>query len=253
MSNLIEKDEQLSGENLLVVISKMNKKQINVAICLSGQPRFYNGKSYDSIKKYLLDVYNCDIFCHFWLSKDINYNYPSSPHLNCFKDGVKITSPEKEILDLYKPVKYLIEEPKDFKELCLSKIPTNYAIKNFPNMFYSMYQSDLLRQSSEKKYDFVVRCRSDTLLESFPDLSKLEKGYLYIPNNCPNPRTYNDNFSICSPDVAERVYNIFTYLKNIDYNVQLYEPAEYVWTYHVKNQGIKVKLLNFEQDIARTK
>lgn len=242
-------------KNIALQLEKNNKKKINVAICLSGQPRFCWGKSYDSIKKYLLDIYNCDVYCHFWLKKEDNYNYPFSPHLNCFKDGVKINYQEttKQISDLFKPISCVIEEPREFKQFYIPKIQQNYAIKNFPSMFYSIHQADLLRQqNNNQKYDFVIRCRTDTLLGSFPDLSKLEKGYLYIPDNCPNPIVYNDNFSICSPDVAERVYNLFTYLEDPVYNVQLYEPPECIWTYHLRNQNIKIKLLNFEQDIARS-
>src|SRR5690349_15448926 len=178
-------DNPPNSQNVLLELEKMNKKKIRVAICLSGQPRFYNSKSYETIKKQLLDVYNCDVYAHLWLSNDINFNYPYSPHLSCFKEiKMEPEKVKKELIELYSPVSCIFEEPREFKEFLL-KGDERYAIKNFPSMFYSVWQSDLARREIGRQYDYVVRCRTDTLLNTFPDLTKLEKGVLYIPDNCP--------------------------------------------------------------------
>ena len=38
---------------------------MKVSLCLSGQIRSQTLVR-DSIKKYLIDPYDCDVFCHFW-------------------------------------------------------------------------------------------------------------------------------------------------------------------------------------------
>ncbi len=231
-----------------------NKKNLKVAICFSGQPRFLAGESYQTIKKQLLDVYSCEVFAHLWLSANKEFCYPYSPHLNCFKE-IKMdpNKVKEEFVKLYSPVKVEFDEPREFKEFYTDEERINgYGVKNFPSMFYSVCQSDQLRQVSGKQYDFVVRCRTDTLLYTFPDLTELKnKDCIYVPDNCPNPTVYNDNFSFCSPDIASTAYSLFTYLKNPDYKLLITQPAESIWTYHLKTQKIMIKKLNFNQNIAR--
>ncbi len=47
-----------------------NKK---VALCLSGQPRFHSGKSYDSLKREIINKYDTDVFIHSWIIMFIYY------------------------------------------------------------------------------------------------------------------------------------------------------------------------------------
>lgn len=224
---------------------------MKVALCFSGQPRFYNSKSFESIKKFILDKYDCDIFFHFWLSKDENYEYSSAPWSN-IKDKISFSKDtQQSIIDLYKPKNFIFEEPKEFKEFI---IESDYLSKNMPSMFYSMKASNELRLKyqikSEKKYDWIIRIRSDTFLESFPDLYSLNNNILYVPDNCGNPELYNDNFSICGGNVLNIVYNVFDSIKEYS-NGENYSP-EYMWFTHLKKNNIPIVKLNFVQNFSRS-
>jgi len=223
---------------------------IRVCLLLSGQPRFYSGESYDSLKNHIIDRYNTHVFIHCWYSPDYTYPYAEW-------SGIKSTIKTDEntignLIRLYNPQSISVEKPQEFQE----HQKADYLSRNMPSMFYSLKSSDALRKEyckNHREYDFVIRARTDTVLGSFPDLTTLDKNYLYVPDNCPNPDVLNDNFSICGGDVIARcdVYGgVYNNLWKYSENGANYSP-EMMWKKHLDTNGIKYKKLNFIQTFKR--
>jgi len=245
--------------------SKENKeKKLKIALCLSGQPRFYNSKSYLSIKKEILDKYDTDVFIHTWLSSNPDYKYPYASWSG-IKDNISFSDPSEvknEIIKLYNPKMITTEEPRIFRlsNLDENKIYTkkeieiDYLRMNVPSSFYSMsYANNLRKEYSTKskvKYDWVIRARFDTFLLGFPNLALLDNTNLFVPNNCPNPEVCNDNFSWCGPDIANIVYDVYNNLSNFEekYN---FSP-ERIWFYYISSiSKLNIIKMNFYQNFSR--
>lgn len=260
---------------------------MRIALCLSGQPRFYDSESYNSLKREIIDstvlidgieVKNqVDVFIHTWAPGDSPYPHSTWSNL---KKGVKTSIKNQEFKEnreiniyfdldlLYEPKSFFIQQQLTFEEFLNEHNQNDYLSNNMPSMFYSMNESNELRQQYEFqeniKYDFVVRARTDTLLErkssdvSVIDFSLLKKDTLYIPDNCGNPRLYNDNFSVCGGEISDAVYDVFDRLSEyVDYSIEGINRGrndfspERIWTEHLEKNNITVELLNIEQNFVR--
>lgn len=228
----------------------MSEKK-KVALCLSGYPRFHSGRSYESIKREILDKYDTDVFIHFWFSKDKNFVYPFASWSNISSPIEVPNNVEEELKTLYNPIDIISEEPKSFKQYYKEG---DYLSMNMPSMFYSLKMVDSMRffysRYKNKSYDFVVRARTDTLLSSLPDLHTLSRDTLYIPDNCGNPLLFNDNFSICGGSIVDGVYNVFDSIWEYSEEGSDYSP-EKMWTTHLSKNLIKVDLMNIQQNFVR--
>lgn len=150
---------------------------MKIALCLYGVVGATNGKAdsplarasldilnlgYEKYKSSLLNHHDVDIYIHTW-SKQF----------------------EKEILNLYKPKKHLIEQQEIFE------IP-NHVIGDDSEQpkrrqgCYSRWRSTqkVLKLKSEtgKKYDFTLLSRFDVGFENQIDFSHLEKDNIYLSN-----------------------------------------------------------------------
>jgi hypothetical protein len=149
---------------------------MKIAVCLSGQPKFFE-KSFAYVSKNLFYNFNeLDIFFHSWQTN--------------------LTEEEKnKLINLYKPKKYLFENEKlhilnyPFKQSTTS--PNNVF-----SMFYSIKKSNELKKQYEEennfKYDWVFRLRYDFALNKKFDediLNTLSKQSVYLNNfeQSPNP------------------------------------------------------------------
>lgn len=159
----------------------MSKKNIKVAIFFAGQPRFIEGKSYRSVKKHLLDVYDCKVFCHYWKSdkpqKTGNFN-GELPYFICDKNTENILN------NLYNPVKIRNDPPLEIK------FPDKFYDKlynNNTNVLYcvashyrSMQLSVELIENINENFDFYIILRYDGIIETLPDFTTLNKNILYF-------------------------------------------------------------------------
>ena len=106
---------------------------MKIAVCISGQPRSYT-KGYEYLKKNVLDQYDTDIFIHTWKNKVY---------------GIK------DVIDLYKPVDYIIDELSIFDKDALNSKYTNtpdpekFPPSNMVYAYYSLFQSCLLKIRNE--------------------------------------------------------------------------------------------------------
>lgn len=225
----------------------MENNKLKVALCLSGQPRFYNSSSFLSMKREIIDKYNTDVFIHTWISKNKDFEYPCAPwsSLNRIKIEGNI---ESDLIELYNPKYIQSEEPRIFREFLNETNEHDYLSNNMPSMFYSIKMVDDFRKKyGNQKYDFVVRARTDTLLKSCIDFNILEKDTIYIPDNCGNHLFFNDNFSICGGEIADNVYNIFDTLK-LHYD---YFSPETIWSEHLRSNNFKIEKIKIDQNFTR--
>jgi len=141
---------------------------MRIALCISGQPKFYE-KSYKYLLKNIISNFeHVDIFLHAWKGESDNE--------------------QNNILKLYNPKKYLFEKEK----LHILNYPFKQS-KSFPNnvfsMFYSIKKSNQLKEKYEKennfKYDWVFRLRFDFAINKFFNeevLRELNNNLIYLNN-----------------------------------------------------------------------
>tara|TARA_R100000805_G_C3626347_1_gene137830 strand:- start:7342 stop:7992 length:651 start_codon:yes stop_codon:yes gene_type:complete len=130
---------------------------MKIAVCFSGQIRSFNLVK-DSMKKFLLNDPNIDVFCHTYYRYDnsdyVNFTDPHTPIYGNFGD-INLN----ELIDLFKPKSFKFEPP-------------NYP-ENAKSMFNSIYESNELKKQYEEandfKYDIVVRGRYDLLFNTSID------------------------------------------------------------------------------------
>ena len=197
---------------------------MKIALCFYGQPRNFI-KSFPDIKKHILDKYDTDVFFHCWY--DINnstQNYDVSPWryssktLNC---SVSLDVLKK----IYSPKSFICEPPQSFdiseyKDTLGYQKSRIHIKNNFPNILsqsYSRYKVKCILNEyvdeTDTKYDFVIGTRFDFKLDEFPELSTLDKDYIYFTDHHSHrPYVFNDNISISS---LENFYHIFDIYKNI--------------------------------------
>lgn len=197
---------------------------MKIAVCISGQPRSYE-KGYEYMKRNLLDHYNCDIFIHTW-------------HNKVYKS--------KDVINLYKPVESLVENP-------LSKSFYDNKYTNTPNaagwpphatvsMFYSVFQSLLLKTKYEllfDKYDWVVKTRFDYAINGVIPFSQLDKNNLYIPN-CRMVPTHdfgNDQFAFGSNKVMTEYMSTYLHMDQY-YNAGEPMIGENIMSANLKRAGL---------------
>jgi hypothetical protein len=163
---------------------------MKIALCFSGQSRAFE-KGYEYYKRNLLDHYDVDVYFHTWHAED-----------------------NQQYIDLYKPVKYILEKPvnPDLSKYTRTPIPLKHPQINTYSLYYSMYECSKL---IEGEYDWVVRSRSDYALNIKPDLENSDNSKLHIPNCyiAPLRDRGNDQFAFASQEIMNKYMSAFL---NID-------------------------------------
>lgn len=162
---------------------------MKIALCLSGQPRFV-----DEVAPYILknvcEGYDIDVFCHFWFDEKLQtepYKVGECGRGEWHKQRIPSNAIEK-VLEIYKPVSYKVELSKTFND---SNVPFRQSlerywygaledsdqdgfrwrtINNCLSYFYSLNEVNKLKKeheySNDFKYDWVVKCRTDTIIHT---------------------------------------------------------------------------------------
>jgi hypothetical protein len=159
---------------------------MNYALLLVGQARFFE-KGYNTIKKFILDEYNPDIFIHTWSYKD---NKTKAAPWNHLGDIIITKEHIENYINLYNPIYYEIEDSLDKDSIPLKKSyekishpDTRY---NFYSYLYSLHKCYELTKKSNKKYDFYIIARSDVLIFNLPKKNKIEINKFIIWNRFPD-------------------------------------------------------------------
>ncbi len=194
-----------------------------VALCLSGQPRFFD-KASSYFEKSVLSKFNCDVFLHTWFDESkvgqpyscAAWNANSSDHYR--QDTIS------KLYEAYQPVSFVIEPEHDVFptprkiELYETKNTTETTANITFSMFYSICKSLELAFEHEAKnnfkYDCVIRSRFDCAVDCDKlDFSNLEKNTIYFNDCIANARVMSDYFNFGTSDSMKTYSEIF---KNID-------------------------------------
>ena len=154
------------------------RKNMKIAVCFNGLVGSTKGKSSQLIgdprrcfeisselyKKHILDKNDVDVFVHSWS-----------------------TNLKEEILEAYKPKKYIIEKQKVFKipyHSSLAKTPEVRKQTHY-SLWYSRKMTTLLKTEHEKehgfKYDCVMMARFDLAWQTDLIFSNYDQNYFWTP------------------------------------------------------------------------
>lgn len=178
---------------------------MKIALCLSGQPRFV-----DEVAPYILknvcEGYEVDTFIHFWFDEKLQtepYKFGECGKGEWHKQRIASNAVEKS-LEIYKPISYKVEPSKQFFD---SKVPFESSLKRYwwgtlddPDLegmckkklsdcfsyFYSLNEVNKLKKEYEYandfKYDWVVRCRTDTIIHTKIPFEDLDSEFVHYSN-----------------------------------------------------------------------
>lgn len=165
---------------------------MKVALVFFGQPRFINNPNpYLSNKKFILDKYETDVYCHAWYSENIDeYDYSCWSTLKqCPVEKGSI----KKIKELYNPKKIEVDEPKKFEFSTESVSVLDKISKRIgkSHIFTKDTYSNILSQScsiekalnlidDKDQYDFIILSRYDNQIFEFPNLEDLNNKNMYV-------------------------------------------------------------------------
>jgi hypothetical protein len=238
---------------------------MKIALCLYGQPRFIDNPN---IKLYLdnliLDKYDVDTYGHFWYDDELISYTGSDWHDNpspYYKGGdfYKVENTLDIINKVYRPTKIIFEKPKEFYETLnkyelsvlenkkRNSLGENYfSLRNVNNLLSHLYsiEKSLNLIDFNNEYDFVVLTRYDSLILNLPDLSSLERGYIYATNQhgiCGNTYCFTDNILVLDSNLVLGL-KCFSNIKNIINKIDM-------WTAEcVKKENI---IFNYTENIIK--
>lgn len=224
---------------------------MKIALCLSGQPRDAL-QSYPYIKKNIIEVNNCDVFM--FLNYDKENNYIEKSHKdkgNCRA----IKNIDQDLINLYKPIKYLVEKQKNFNNPDL-KIPEgryersqmmnkkenwsreqhrDYTIRQMISMYYGIFKCNELKETYSLengfKYDYVIRLRYDVAPLTKLKINKFDNKFIHYLDMNHKDDLISDwlNFG------SNKIMNIYS---------SLYLHLEYINSFeHFKKEDRKLNTL----------
>lgn len=186
---------------------------MKIALCLSGHLRTFE-KTYSSLYKNILNVYNPDIFIHTWDKLGFACNYKTDKDLNSTYDKQNI------INKLYNPKNIIIESSSFVEEL--KEHGNQYAphLRNEPkhvghmaSMFYKIYACNEIRKQFELqnpvKYDYIIRSRADLVFNNSLTLPPIEENTVWIPKHISGEGWYTDQFSIGNSDSMDLYSSLY--------------------------------------------
>lgn len=224
---------------------------MKIAICISGQPRNFK-QSYESLKTYFLDKYDCDIYFHTWKTDNFestNFGFGNYQYNFNRNDFYNLSS-------IYQPEKYILEKPIIFDASGYKCPIWRQPLNNTLSMFYSIYRSF---QLVEGDYDYIIRTRFDINYSKF-NLEFPEEGIILPEWNTDirvKSRGYYDVFALGKPEdmkLYSQVFsNIISYITNDEDFLNFLNgdwPGqdsplrnEYLLKWHLLKNNIKVKEL----------
>jgi len=126
---------------------------MKIAICISGQPRNFK-QSYESLKLYFLDKYDCDIYFHTWkIDSFESTNFGFGNHQYSFDRDDYYS-----LNFIYQPKNHILESPILFDASGYRCPIWRQPLNNTLSMYYSIYRSF---QLIEGDYDYIIRTRFD--------------------------------------------------------------------------------------------
>lgn len=186
---------------------------------LSGHLRYYD-KTYNELKKNIIDILNPDIFIHTWDNKGIQKR----------DSGYKIDMSEivdiDHVKELYKPKKMVVEKyTEDIRrELSPGKYRQQHRVpvENILSMFRKIELCDKLRLDFESelgiKYDLVIKCRPDILFNTPIPKEELSvvNDTIWVPDT--GNKQINDHLAFSNGDNMEYYSSLYSKINDYYYD-----------------------------------
>ncbi|MEM3062865.1 MAG: hypothetical protein QW303_04905 [Nitrososphaerota archaeon] len=226
---------------------------MKTAICFSGSIRDFPS-CLPSLKRYLLDNLNPDIFLHLWKMDDVS----SLDAKSKFKWKNDMCD-ERYVIDHLKPKSYVIDKySEEWEKAIISESGvdiskfTDDKLKSYGinacGMYYKIRQCfNLVDEYCVKnniKYDLVIRARLDFIWEDdiLPsDFRKMDDNSIYLIKDryAATGRMSNDKFFAGTFGMMKKMCNLFSYIKDYQKRGFMVE-GQTLNEVHIKNLGLKV-------------
>ena len=176
---------------------------MKIALLLSGQPRFI-GEGAPYILKNVCHGYEVDTFIHFWFDDKMQtepYKFGECGQGTWHEQRIAKNAVDHAI-QIYKPIKHVVEPSKTFidsnvpfqtslerywKGALGESDPEGFRFRNINNClsyFYSLNEVNKFKKEYEYandfKYDWVVRCRTDTLIHTKIPFEDLDPEFIHF-------------------------------------------------------------------------
>lgn len=202
---------------------------MKIALCLSGQPRFIE-KAYQSIYENILEPNSPDVFVHTWFDPAAREPFRDNNNWQNFQNNKPLENTPELIQRLYNPVLCQYEAPGTFKNSKWDLTHTRdvympgltdpgaekYLVDTMHSMWYSIYQSNLLKEryrlTNDMDYDYVIRCRFDSLLSMKIQCDQYNPSILRIGGVKPFPEQVSDWFAFGNGTHMNVYSNVFNFL-----------------------------------------
>ena len=228
----------------VVTISKSTPK---VALCLSGQPRWFSVASSYFIKS-ILSKFDCDVFFHTWFDK----NKIGEPYSGAWWSENKSDHYRRDtvvdLYNLYNPVGFIVQPeydvfptPRKIEEYDQKNTTQTTANITF-SMFYSIFKSLQLAFDYESnnnfKYDCVIRSRFDCAVEcdSF-NFHDLERNAVYFNDCIHNPDVISDYFNYGTSDSMKIYSEIYDNIDSYWNEDNVLMCGEEMLTHHLREKN----------------
>lgn len=195
---------------------------MNVALCFSGMPRDID-YTWPLFQENLIKHYNVDIFGSFWvdeLNQDNCHGQFEKPYTHFDESHfIKLCKPKiSKFVTLNNSILSKINEININK---LKSAGIN-PLKNYRAlcMLYMIEQSNRLRREYEyfnSKYDVVIRCRSDLMMYTKPNLENLLPRTVYMSKFITAPGI-NDTCWWSDAETANIFSEIFSFFNFFDFS-----------------------------------
>jgi hypothetical protein len=233
---------------------------MKIALCISGQPRFWD-RCFESWINSIFPGTQKDIFFHFW-----DYNtLPSGSGNNSFN---LIDEKEKtSILEKLNPKKHVFDNrhvnptgPQVIPPTKFVSTPIGWWCHS---QYYSMWYASRLKRQYELEhkfeYDGVFRLRSDLVLTDPINEHSLEFNTVYTVGNqyvaqhnrfmVADTFFYADSFTF---DQVSEYYFALKFIDRYDVSEGTYEPPPEIGFYpFIKSRGIKNKYASVRHKLVR--
>lgn len=216
---------------------------MKIAVCFSGLIRNYRDHVQNIIRHSLND--NTDVFIHTWQYKDQKIKEAVS-YFQYF-----------HFTDTLKPLKLIIDD-KEWEEFDIfnkwnikKEHDTSHSASNYASMYYSILQSNSLKQIFEQKYNFtydlVVRHRFDFSFKEKIDYSELDPNVL---NLLPINRNdgYCDLWAAGNSKIMDIYSSVYNGFNECCENIKLLRPEDML-KYWIDKFGIKINIIDKKYDI----
>lgn len=205
---------------------------MKIALCFSGQPRFVEECS-TSILDNVKQNYDVDVFAHLWFDEELQTKPYKWGGDGKWKDQrIESTAIEK-FKQIYDPIQLVTEKSRKFYDQNLeedfeisqkahwrgsidSKLEPNFKerqINNCLSYFYSLNEVNKMKQLHEFqnkfKYDYVIRCRTDTIVGTKIKFEDYNKEYFHVSSLQQQLPFINDWLNFGGSDIMEVFMGVF--------------------------------------------